>query len=95
MIQTINLSYPRKKVQNIYNDFLFQMKFKQFLIKGNKKSNMVFGIILAYLIIIATFGGTKGSKNSFDQLIKETGYPTIDAIFQMMKMGNLAYTHVD
>jgi flagellar biosynthesis/type III secretory pathway M-ring protein FliF/YscJ len=95
MIQTINLSYPRKKVQNIYNDLFFQVKFKKILIKRNKKSNMVFAIILAHLIILATFAGTKSSKNTVDQLIKETGYPTIDAIFQMMKMGNLAYTHVD
>lgn len=95
MIQTINLSYPRKKVQNIYNDFFFQIKFKQSLIKGNKKSNMVFGIILAHLIVLVTLAGIKNSKNTVDQLIKEMGYPTIDAIFQMMKMGNLAYTHVD
>lgn len=97
MIYTINLSLPRKKLQSVYDLMMFEIKYKNInIIKILKVSAGISLLaILSSSEVSANDITIQGSKEKIDEIFKSIGYPTFDAIYQMIKMGNLAYGHVD
>lgn len=97
MIYTINLSIPRKKLQSVYDSMLFEIKYKN--INISKVIGISAGISLFAILssskISAKDIAIRGSNGKLDDIFYSLGYPTFDAIYQMIKMGNLAYGHVD
>lgn len=97
MIYTINLSLPRKKVLRSYDNIMFEIKYKN--INISKLFKVSAGIsILALLSSSDTFAKDiviKEFNGKIEEVFKTLGYPTFDAIYQMIKMGDLAYGHVD
>lgn len=97
MIYTINLSSPRKKILRSYDNIMFEIKYKNVSISKILKVSA--GVSLLVLLSSSdTFAKDiviEESKGKIDEAFKTLGYPTFDAIYQMIKMGNLAYGHVD
>lgn len=89
MIIVVNLALPRKKIEEKFNDILFKAKLNDFdLCKYTE--------ILVLLVLGLTLDCTKAyaketylAENMHDritELVKVIGYPTVDSVFQLMKL---------
>lgn len=87
MIVTINLSTPRRKIEDIINNMIFEAKMKDFHIK--KYNNILISsfILLMFKNHNANAEEILRSSLMSSSIVDELnliGYPTVDAIYNLL-----------
>lgn len=89
MIVAINLSTPRRKIQDKINSMIFEAKMKNIEVSVDKK------IFLSTLILIMLKGSNASAEEIFTSSkissqvvdgLSIIGYPTVDFIYNLLTM---------
>lgn len=87
MIVTINLSTPRRKIEDMINNMIFEAKMKNFHIK--KYNNIIISSFILLMFRNHNANAEEILRNSLmsSSVVEELnliGYPTVDAIYNLL-----------